>query len=68
MQHLVISPKQVMLKRTSAPIGAWICNFPPFLEIMTDRPTRRRTDRTIISGINYLILKRNYVRTDGWTM
>ena len=26
------------------PIGAWNLNFPPFLEIMTDRPTSRRTD------------------------
>ena len=25
--------------KTRAPIGAWICNFPPFQVIMTDRPT-----------------------------
>ena len=31
-------------KITTAPIGAWKCNFPPFLEIMTDRPTDRQTD------------------------
>ena len=23
--------------KTSAPIGAWKCNFPPFKEIMSDR-------------------------------
>ena len=26
-------------RRIIAPIGAWKCNFPPFKEIMTDRPT-----------------------------
>ena len=25
---------------TNASIGAWKCNFPPFKEIITDRPTR----------------------------
>ena len=24
---------------------AWICNFPPYEEIMTDRPTDRRADQ-----------------------
>ena len=28
---------------TSAPIGAWKCNFAPFCEIMTDPPTDRPT-------------------------
>ena len=35
-------------KTTRTPIGAWKCSFPPFWEIMTDRPfdlpTDRRTD------------------------
>ena len=26
------------------PIGAWMCNFPSFLEIMTDSPTDRPKD------------------------
>ena len=26
---------------TSDPIGAWKCNFPPFWEMLTDRPTDR---------------------------
>ena len=26
---------QQNLDKTSAPIGAWMCNFPPFLEIIT---------------------------------
>ena len=26
---------------TSAPIGSWKCNFPPFLKIIKDRPTNR---------------------------
>ena len=32
-------------KKTSVPIGAWKCNFPPFQEIMTDRQTDRQTER-----------------------
>ena len=30
--------------KTSAPKGAWKCNFPTFQEIMTNRPTNRSTD------------------------
>ena len=32
---------------TSAPIGACKCNFPPFYEILTDRPTNRRGQREV---------------------
>ena len=28
---------------TNAPIGAWKCNFSPFRDIMTERPTDRQT-------------------------
>ena len=31
-------------KTRSTPIGAWKCNFPPFQENMTDRPTNRPAD------------------------
>ena len=30
--------------KTSAPIGAWMCNFPPIEDIMTDRPTDQPSD------------------------
>ena len=31
--------------KTSGPIGAWKCNFPPFWETMTERPTDRPPNR-----------------------
>ena len=34
--NLEIENGQGILK-TSAPIGAWKCNYPPYKEIMTDR-------------------------------
>ena len=34
-----------IMGKTNAPIGTCKCNFPPFLEIMTDRPTNQPTDR-----------------------
>ena len=45
---------------TSAAIGAWKCNIPPFSKIMTDRrtnqtngPTSRRTLLTIIGKLHF---------------
>ena len=31
---------------TSAPIGAWMCEFTPFQKIMTDRPSNQPTEQT----------------------
>ena len=38
-------------KRTSAPTGAWKCNFPPFQETMTDRPTNQTTSTDAPEGL-----------------
>ena len=45
---------------TSAPLGAWKCNFPPLKEIITDRNTNQITDGhkvTLPSQASILILK-----------
>ena len=43
---VIIDPISEVSRETSAQIGAWKCNFPPFQEIMTYRPTNHPTDMT----------------------
>ena len=35
----------IVVSKTSAPIGAWKCNIPHFLDIQTDQRTDRRGHR-----------------------
>ena len=37
----------------SAPIGAWKCDFPPFYEIMTDRPTNNGRTGHVIGKLHF---------------
>ena len=71
------------LSRTSAPIRAWNCNFPPLLgnydkptNHSTDRPTARRIDQVrkvslqiIISGFRILLMRglNSELHEQGWT-
>ena len=54
---------------------AWKCNFPPFSEIMTDRPTNQPTRRTNIGRIGKLhytnkvsLFKIHYCPIDYWLL
>ena len=42
----IVFDHKYLFSKTRAPApGAWKCNFSPFWEIMTDRPTNRPTDK-----------------------